>query len=103
MAFRLWNALPPETSPARSAGFLFDGDEEPANVCFGVHCGLQSDIAPCPKSAQQQSFVRSSRLRGTPLAAIADPKALAAVTSTFRTRDSVLSQHFVGSWSDRRG
>ena len=24
MAFRLWNALPPETSPARSAGSLFD-------------------------------------------------------------------------------
>jgi hypothetical protein len=25
LAFRLWNALPPETSPARSAGSLFDG------------------------------------------------------------------------------
>jgi hypothetical protein len=26
-AFHLWNALPPETSPARSAGSLFDRDK----------------------------------------------------------------------------
>ena len=34
MAFRTWNALPPETLPAQLAGSLFDGDEGPANVRF---------------------------------------------------------------------
>jgi hypothetical protein len=34
MAFRIWNALPPETLPAQSAGPLFDGDEGLANARF---------------------------------------------------------------------
>jgi hypothetical protein len=51
MAFRLWNALPPETLPAQSAGSLFDGDEGPANVRCGSHYGPNSDIALCLKSA----------------------------------------------------
>ena len=51
MAFRHSNALPPETSPAQSAGSLFDGGEGRANVRFGPHSGLDSDIAACPTSA----------------------------------------------------
>ena len=50
MAFRTWNALPPETLPAQLAGSLFDGDEGPANVRFGV-AGPNTDIAPAPNSA----------------------------------------------------
>ena len=30
LAFQLWNVLPPETSPARSAGSLFDSDKRRA-------------------------------------------------------------------------
>jgi hypothetical protein len=33
-AFHLWNALPPETSPARSAGSLFDSDKGWARSAF---------------------------------------------------------------------
>ena len=57
MAFRLWNALPPETSPAQSAGSLFDGDEGRANVRFGPHSGLNSDIAACPFCADSVAKV----------------------------------------------
>jgi hypothetical protein len=28
--------------------------EESADVCFGAHSGLKSDIAPCPKSARRR-------------------------------------------------
>lgn len=60
---RLWNALPPETSPAQSAGSLFDGDEGRANVRFGPHSELNSDIAACPKSAKRRLMHRSKRHR----------------------------------------